>query len=577
MTMLKNPVILGVVVAAGVLLFLPTLDDGFMLDDYYQLAHLEDFDRVPEAGPLSLYTFADGRLNRLPPPQGDVLPWWSDDNLKINFFRPLSCVLHHVDHALYGRNPSGFHATNLLLWALVLMTVVLFYRKLGGPAVVLVAGLFYAMDEAHIINIQWVAARHGLLGVIFSVAALLQYHRWRSGGGRRALAGTLGLVLLGLLSSEVAVGAVFYVVAYEVCLAEGGVRSRLSAAVPVVALVFAYMIFYLLAGYGAKGSAWYISPVDRPLDFMIQAFGVRIPYLMMGALSTVPADLSLHPVARQAIWPLLMAWGLFAFFALLLLPHLLRDRFARFMALGGFLSLLPQMSGWPQDRLLILPTIGFAWVLGSAVVDYVGRFRKKQPRRWLLVIAAAIMVIVHGLVAPVQSVVFTNGYARWIRWMDDTTATAEMPGEEESPGARVLLLNGPEHGIYFPVIRWAQGRELPAGIWVISVVQGDHTLTRTGEKSFSLEADPPGFLSGPWELLLREDSNLDVGERFRRGVLEVEIAEVDDGQIRKIEVTVDLPLDSPDVWLLRWDGEGWVRVRAPAAGESVELIATKKS
>jgi hypothetical protein len=480
-----------------------------------------------------------------------------------------------VDHALYGRNPAGFHATNLLLWALVLLVVVLFFRKLGGPVVVLVAGLFYAMDEAHIINIQWVAARHGLLGVIFSVAALTQYHRWRSGGGLGALAGALGLTFLGLASSEVAVGVVFYVIAYELCLAEGSARTRLIATAPVVAVVFAYMAFYLLNGYGAQGSAYYISPLDRPVDFMIQAFGVRIPYLMMGALSTVPADLSLHPVARQALWPLLMAWGLFAFFGLLLLPHLLRDRLARFMALGGFLSLLPQMSGWPQDRLLILPTVGFAWALGSAVVDYLDRFRKKQPRRWLLVIAAAFLILVHGLIAPLQSAINSRKLAGWMRWMDDTTTTAEVPGEGENRQARVLLLNGPEHGIFFPAIRWAQGRELPAAIWVISVVSHDQILTRIDANSFTLEADSPGFLSGPWELLLRKDSNLRVGEQFRRGVLEVEIAEVVDGEIRKIEVTVDLPLDSPDVWLLNWTGDGWARIPAPAVGGSVGLAQHK--
>jgi hypothetical protein len=280
-------------------------------------------------------------------------------------------------------------------------------------------------------------------------------------------------------------------------------------------------------------------------------------------------------VARQALWPLLMAWGLFAFFALLLLPHLLRDRFARFMALGGFLSLLPQMSGWPQDRLLILPTVGFAWALGSAVVDYLDRFRKKQPRRWLLVIAASLLIIVHGLVAPLQSAVNSHKLAGWMQWMDDTTAVAEMPGEGENRQARVLLLNGPEHGIYFPVIRWLQGRELPAAVWVISVASIDHILTRTGSNSFALGADSPGFLSGPWELLLRKDSNLREGERFARGALEVEITEVADGEIREIGITLDLPLDSPDVWLLGWDGNGWIRVPAPAVGESVELASKK--
>jgi len=569
--MLKNPVILTVVLAAGVLLFLPTLTDGFMLDDYYQLAHIEEHPRLPDVGPLSIYTFADDSPGRAGEIQGDVLPWWADENLKIDFFRPLACVFYHVDHGLWGRNPVGYHATNLLLWAGLLLALVLFYRRLGGPAVVLVAGLFYAVDEAHIINIQWVAARHGLLGVAFSLAALLQYHRFRSGGGRGALAAALGFALLGLLSSEVAVGLASYVLAYELCVAEGPARKRILAAAPVLGLVLGYLVFYWLSGHGARESAFYLSPLQRPVDYLLQTVGVRIPYLMMGSLSTVPADLSLHPDLQNACWPLLLAWGLFALFVLLLLPHLLRDRVSRFMFLGAFLSLLPQASAWPMNRLLILPTVGFAWVLGSAVVDYFDRFRKKQARRWLLAAAAAVLFIVHGLVAPVQSVIFTRGYSRWIDWMDSTSAVAEMPPQEESPRARVLLLSGPEHGIYFPVIRWAQGRSWPAAVWVISVALGDHRLTRTGPASFFLEVGSPGLLNGVWELLLRKDRDMQVGRRFSRGALQVEIAGVTGGEIRKIAVTLDLPLDSPDVWLLGWTGEGWVRIPAPAAGESVEI------
>jgi hypothetical protein len=559
------------IVLTGLLLFLPTLDDGFFLDDYYHLAHLEEHPRLPAVGPLSIYTFADGRTNRMDAVQGDVLPWWSAAGLRIDFFRPLTSLLHRADHALYGRSPVGYHVTNLLLWGGLLLVLVLFYRRLGGPVVVLVAGLFYAVDEAHIFNIQWVAARHGLLGSLFCVAALIQYHRFRQGAKIPALVGSLLFVLLGLLSSEVAVGVLFYVIAYELCLSRGGTSERLGAAAPVLVLVVGYLVYYLMAGHGARESAYYLSPLDRPGDFILQTVGVRIPYLMMGALSTVAADLSLLPSLQGAGWPLLMAWGSFALFGLLLLPHLKNNRVSRFMVLGAFLSLLPQASAWPQNRLLILPTIGFAWALGAAVVDYANRFQKKLPRRRLFLAAAAVLVIVHGLVAPVQSVIFTGGTARWIRSMDQSAKTAEMPAGPDAEKARVLLLNGPEHGIYLPVIRWAHGHSWPAALWVISVADADHRLLRTGERSFLLEVGPPGMLSGPWELLLRKDTDLHVGERFPVGALRVEIEDMLDGEIRGIEVTVDLPLDSPDVWLLGWTGDGWARHPAPAVGGSLDL------
>jgi hypothetical protein len=186
-----------------------------------------------------------------------------------------------------------------------------------------------------------------------------------------------------------------------------------------------------------------------------------------------------------------------------------------------------------------------------------------------------VLFIVHGLVAPVQSVIFTKGCARWIRHMDRTADSAEMPAGPEAEAARVLLLNGPEHGIYLPVIRWAHGLSWPAALWVISVANADHRLVRTGERSFSLEVGPPGMLSGPWELLLRKDTRLSAGERFQVGALQVGIEDVRDGEIRKISVAVDLPLDSPDVWLLKWTGTGWARIHAPAVGESAELAPRK--
>ncbi len=557
---------------AGVLLFLPTLDDGFFLDDYYHLAHLEEHPRLPAVGPLSIYTFADGRTNRMDAVQGDVLPWWSAAGLRIDFFRPLSALLHRTDHALYGRAPAGYHVTNLLLWGGLLLLLVWFYRRLGGGAVVLAAGLFYALDEAHIMNIQWVAARHGLLGTLFSIAALIQYHRWRGGSGRLALFWSLVFVLLGLLSSEVAVGVLFYVIAYELCLAAGPYKQRLKAAAPVFVLVVGYLFYYLLAGHGARESAYYLSPLDRPGDFVVQTIAVRLPFLMMGAFSTVGAGLSLLPSVQDAWWPLLMAWALMVLFVLLLLPHLKGDRVSRFMFLGAFLSLLPQASAWPQNRLLILPTVGFAWTLGAAVVDYFGRFRRRLSRRWLFGTAAAVLFVVHGLAAPVQSVIFTRGYAGWIRSMDRTARTAEIPAGREAGDARVLLLTGPEHGIYLPVIRWAHGLSWPAALWVISVADADHRLVRTKERSFRLEAAPPGMLSGPWELLLRKDTGLGAGERFQVGALQVEIGNMADGEIRGIEVTVDLPLDSPRVWLLEWTGARWARIHAPSMGGKVDLV-----
>jgi len=201
----------------------------------------------------------------------------------------------------------------------------------------------------------------------------------------------------------------------------------------------------------------------------------------------------------------------------------------------------------------------------------------KSPAILAVVLAAGVILFLPTLndgfmVAPVQSVIFTRGTARWISSMDQSAETAEMPAGRDAQRARVLLLSGPEHGIYLPVIRWAHGRSWPAALWTISVARAGHRLVRTGERSFRLEVDSPGMLSGSWELLLRKDTDLRKGERFQVGALKVEIGDMLDGEIRGIEVGIDLPLDSPCVWLLGWTGDGWARIPAPAVGESVGLV-----
>jgi len=566
---------LALPVLAGALLFLPSLGDGPYLDDHYQLALLEGVADLPAAGAFSLYTFSDGRRERLGGAQGDVTPWWTDPGFRLHFFRPLTCLTLHLDHALYGRAAAGFHATNLLLWALLILVASLLYRELArssgrGPGWVLLAGVFFALDEAHVLNVSWVANRHALLGALFSVLALLAHHRFRTRGGGLSLAAALGFTALGLCSSELAVGAALWVLAYEVTLGTGSLAARARAAAPVILLALGATAGMMLAGYGASHSAWYIHPLQEPVRFAIASVRERAPMLLMGALTTVPADLSLLPAARQALWPVLMAWGLTLAFGALLWPTLRREPTARFAFLAGGLALLPQLSTWPMNRLLLLPTLGFAWTLAVAVLRAPWRRSGAAVRfRVLRLLGAGLLILIHGGVAPVQSLIFGRQYAAGAAWMASTSRSSELPGP--GTGTRVLVLNGPPHALYLRAILWAEGRPRPEALWILSIAPGKQRFTRIGERRFALQADSPGLLQSVWERLVRPEDLPAEGERFRQGALEVVIGPRVDGEVRSIQGQLDLALDDPRVWLLGFDGARWRRLPAPAVGESLEL------
>jgi hypothetical protein len=58
-----------------------------------------------------LFSFTTGEpaLNRALMEQGMMLPWWSDTELKIAFYRPLSALLHRAEFALWPDSPRAMY------------------------------------------------------------------------------------------------------------------------------------------------------------------------------------------------------------------------------------------------------------------------------------------------------------------------------------------------------------------------------------------------------------------------------------------------------------------------------------
>ncbi|MCA1662772.1 MAG: hypothetical protein LC659_00595, partial [Myxococcales bacterium] len=84
-----------------------------------------------------------------------VLPWWTDPEVKLAFWRPLSALTHVVDWRVWPRSPAAMHVHSLLWFALALIAVAAFYRRFfaafggGGAWAAGLAILLYAVDDAH--------------------------------------------------------------------------------------------------------------------------------------------------------------------------------------------------------------------------------------------------------------------------------------------------------------------------------------------------------------------------------------------------------------------------------------------
>ncbi|MCB9570072.1 MAG: hypothetical protein H6710_23095 [Myxococcales bacterium] len=175
----------------ALVLHAPTLGGGLFSDDIPQQAFLRKVVEGREAGPwwglfslvdLAPATIAGRRLSGL-------LPWWTADEVRVVFFRPLAVADHLIDAALWPRSPALMHLHSLLLFALLCALVLRLHRRLAGgrprgALVALIAALSFTVDSTHGAPVAWIAQRNALLAAIFAVACLLAHDRWRRGDAR---------------------------------------------------------------------------------------------------------------------------------------------------------------------------------------------------------------------------------------------------------------------------------------------------------------------------------------------------------------------------------------------------------
>src|SRR6266702_751961 len=123
------------------------------------------------------------------------------------YYRPLNRASYLVDYQLFGMDPHGFHAVNLVLHLANVLLLYALTRRLSGatwPAVV--AAALLAIHPLQSEPVNFVTARNNLLVLLFALATLLLFID-ADRRGSRARAWLSGFAfLLGLLSKEQAAG-----------------------------------------------------------------------------------------------------------------------------------------------------------------------------------------------------------------------------------------------------------------------------------------------------------------------------------------------------------------------------------
>jgi hypothetical protein len=568
------------VVAAllAVLLSLPALSVGWILDDYYHRTVLLGSSRFRDlfGPPPEMFRFFRGDPERT----GRVMdlglfPWWTDPRIKAEFLQALTVLTHRLDYALWPDSPALMHAHSLFwLGAAVALTATFYRRMEGATWAAGVAGLLFAVDDARGATAGFLANRNVLVAATFGVAALICHDRWRRDGSRRAA--VLGPLLLcaALFAKEEGIGTCAYLAAYALFADPAGPWRGSLALSPYVVLVVAWRALRSSWGYGVHDIEIYVDPLTDPARFAA-AVVEHVPFLLLGQWSPIPADVAvvLRPAVFSRFW--WFAVMFVAFLSLAMAPLLRRDRLARFWAAGMLFATIPVCATLPMDRLLTFVGLGAFGLLGRYLASVFADRRDTPGNRFGRVAAtglASLLLVVHGILAPI-ALPLRAGNPLGPRWVERRLYVRPLT----DPSVRertVVVVNAPSpvHVSQLILRQEQSGRPVPVRVRVLAPAIPSVLIRRLDERTLAIRPER-GYLKWVLDQVFRSERRpLARGDRVRlTGMTAAVTALTSDGRPAEATFRFDVPLESPTLFWLCFRGDTFEPFTPPAVGQETEI------
>lgn len=189
------------IVAAALLLHGPSLRGYFLAEDFGYLAEAH---RALQHDPWHL-------LSQFYTP----IP----EDHAARFFRPLPRLVLALDHLAFGSDATGYHATNLALFAITCVLLLrLLLRVTGSAWLAFVATLLFTAFPTHPEAVTWITGREELLPLLFLILAC---NLVTAKDVRVVRRGVPVAILLGLLSKEWVVPSIVLPIAVRALVIAG--------------------------------------------------------------------------------------------------------------------------------------------------------------------------------------------------------------------------------------------------------------------------------------------------------------------------------------------------------------------
>ena len=352
---------------------------------------------------------------------------WMCSTLLLGHWQPLSWLSCAVDYTVWGMNPQGWHATNLLLHTanaeLVYLLCLAFFEKQNSRyGAATLAALFWAVHPLRVETAAWLATRGYLLCTAFCLLTVLLY--LRSVKERRYPLAALLCFVLATFTKGIGMMLPPALLLMDLFPLRRIMSVRTAAACVVEKIpFFALSLLTGVIAFLAKKFEGGMAPVEK--YGLVERFGQAVYGVWFYLLKTVsPFSLSpfcyKQPEAGTVVVALVLTTMVVIF--LFLYRHKLRP--VAFV-LGAFLLLIFPMLGFTQsgfqttaDRFTYLATVPFSLLL-VAVLNRIRVFKK------MIYSAVISLLIVFGAQAASFCVTWSNSIMLW-SWavsLDDNNAS----------------------------------------------------------------------------------------------------------------------------------------------------------
>lgn len=537
----------GLVLAALVFaLFARSLPWGFVLDDHRHIEILEDYHNGRRDN-VELYRFLiDPQRNAEARSMG-LYPWWLGDDVRYQHWRPVAERLLYLEFIAFGRNPLGYRMVNLLVYMAGVVLVLQLLRQIGRDERVARWGaLCFALLASHAIPVVFISAQGDPVSLVLIVLALLGAMEFIHSGRLVApvLATLCYLLALGTKEACLPIAVAPLLIEYFRRIDEPLERSRrlrraaaITAAWCLIGVI--WLAAYVAGGYGSNARIM-LDPISDPLAYLVQ---LPLRAIVLLASLVIPLNPFLFYLRENG------AVGLFVFFGvgLFVVASLAWMTYRRHRSREGvapmavwMLMFLPLLvCTVPDDRVMMLPSIGFAFLVGAWIAAAPAFPAPRHSGRWVLWVFVAVHPLTVLLICQCMRFVERQGN-------DTIIAAARGFDREPRPGDCLFFINSTlDSNVLFVQQRLESvlGVEGVHAAFLTDVFRP--IVTRTDERTLHVRgSDETLFGSFLGSMTSSRKRPKRVGDEFAAPEFVGRILEVAGDRVKSVEIVFHEPLEA---------------------------------